>query len=327
MLTVASLEASGFTTDVDPSRLRELAAAPGVVVWADRAEPSADEVQLVATQFDLHPLALEDALESSQRPKLETYPAHTFVVTYAYVGAFGDLAEVDVFLGHDWIITVRNANEAGQRYDPARYAARLARATNGGGGAEPSVAFALHALLDDVVDGWLDATEALDDQVDALEDEIFLDDRHDEEQLQRDILQRRRELLLFRRRVLPMRDVLLSVTRHEIPWLGSTYQKHFEDVLDHILRIIDLVDLQRELLGNTLDAHLALQSNRMNQVMKTMTAGGSIVLGATLIAGIYGMNFDTMPELHWAWGYPVALGTMAVLTLLLVVYFKRRRWI
>ena len=323
MLTVASIDADGFHRDVDAGRLRALAEERGVIVWADLVSPSQDEVELVAEQFDLHPLALEDALESSQRPKLETYPAHTFLVTYAYVGSLLDLAEIDVFLGHDWVVTVRNHSEDGLAYDPSRLVARLGRS----GRPDPSVAFVLYSLLDDVVDAWLDAVEELDDQIDELEDEIFLDEPPDEDQLQRNLLRRRRELLMFRRRIVPMRDVLLSVTRHEIAWLGTTYQKYFEDVLDHILRIVDLIDVQRELLGNAFDAHLAMVSNRMNQVMKTMTAGGSIVLGATLVAGIYGMNFETMPELHWAYGYPIALVTMALLTLALLVYFRRKRWI
>ena len=137
----------------------------------------------------------------------------------------------------------------------------------------------------------------------------------------------RRELLVFRRRVQPLREVISALLRREVDWVDTLARTHFQDVYDHVLRATDQLDAQRELLGNAVDAHLALISNRMNEVMKKMTSWGAILLGSTLIAGIYGMNFRHMPELDWEFGYPLALGVMAVVTFGLWRYFKRKGWL
>ena len=132
---------------------------------------------------------------------------------------------------------------------------------------------------------------------------------------------------MFRRRVVPLRDVVLSILRGEIEQIDQSVLVYFEDVLDHLLRVIDQIDLERELVGNVVDASLALGANRMNQVMKKMTSWGAILIVATLVAGIYGMNFTNMPELHWHYGYYAALGTMLAVTVGLYAYFKRKGWL
>ncbi|MFP5327610.1 MAG: CorA family divalent cation transporter, partial [Acidimicrobiia bacterium] len=129
-------------------------------------------------------------------------------------------------------------------------------------------------------------------------------------------------------RVIPLRDVLGVIVRGRVEWLDDrNVYVHFQDVYDHILRAVDQLDAQRELLGNAVDAHLAILSNRMNSVMKLMTSVGAILLGSTLVAGIYGMNFEHMPELEWRYGYPFALGLMVAVTAAGVAYFRRRDWL
>ncbi|HEY5153139.1 MAG TPA: CorA family divalent cation transporter, partial [Acidimicrobiales bacterium] len=137
----------------------------------------------------------------------------------------------------------------------------------------------------------------------------------------------RRELLQFRRRVVPLREVLQTILRQEIQPIGEEVQRYYQDVLDHILRVVDTLETQRELLGNAVDAHLAVVNNNMNEIMKKMTSWGAILFGAALISGIYGMNFTNMPELHWRYGYFMAVGLMLVMTVSLYTWFKRKGWL
>ena len=137
----------------------------------------------------------------------------------------------------------------------------------------------------------------------------------------------RRRLVQFRRAVVPLRDVLASLLRKEVEWVEDHDVVLLQDVFDHVLRMVDLLDSARELMGNAVDAHLAIISNRMNSVMKKMTSWGAIILGSTLVAGIYGMNFRHMPELSWYWGYALALGIMLAITIVGYRYFKRKDWL
>ena len=185
--------------------------------------------------------------------------------------------------------------------------------------------FLLWALLDVIVDRYFYVTDRVDERVDAVEEIVFSDQPTGE--TPREVFDLRRALVRFRRAVSPLRDVLLELTRREADCIGDAAIIRMRDVQDHVLRVMELVETQRELVTGLLEANLAVASNRMNQVMKRMTSWGAILLGSTLIAGIYGMNFEHMPELHWYLGYPLALGMMLALTVVLYTYFKRRDWI
>ena len=149
----------------------------------------------------------------------------------------------------------------------------------------------------------------------------------DEAAIQQELFDVRRQLLFFRRAVVPLREVLNMMLRREVAWVDDATAVHLQDVYDHVLRAIDLIDGQRELMGNAVDAHLAIISNRMNYVMKKMTSWGAILLGSTLVAGIYGMNFRNMPELDWRLGYAWALGIMATITVVGYWFFSKRDWL
>jgi magnesium transporter len=190
-----------------------------------------------------------------------------------------------------------------------------------------TVGFLLYTLLDTVVDTYFDALDKTEDELESIEGRIFSDDTREERALQQRLLGLRRELLMFRRRVVPLRDVLQVILRQEVQPIREDVQRYYQDVLDHILRVVDTLETQRELLGNAVDAHLAVVNNNMNQIMKKMTSWGAILFGAALISGIYGMNFDNMPELHWRYGYFMALGLMLVLTVGLYRWFHRKNWL
>jgi magnesium transporter len=302
----------------DPNRISEVRGRDGCLLWVDMVDPTETELKHVGDEFELHPLAMEDAKEHGQRPKIEQYPTHAFVVAY-----FNPTGEVDLFVGPDWLVTVRDRDEAGGVWSLDGVRARFERTRV----EDTSVGHLLYVVLDEIVDGYFDVVDEAEARLEVLEERIFDEQAQDERGLQRELLTVRRELLQFRRRVVPLREVISALLRKEVPWLNDATLLHFQDVYDHVLRATDLLDEQRELLGNVVEAQLAIVSNRMNRVMKTMTSWGALLLGSTLVAGIYGMNFEHMPELGWKLGYPFALGVMATMTIVGYRLFKRRDWL
>lgn len=295
---------------------------PGVLTWVDSTGPDTGDLEQIRDAFPLHELAVEDVRRHGQRAKLEIYPDHAFLVAYARA-ADGDLSEVDFFIGPNWLVTVREANDHGEIFDLTEVRARYGRVL----GEDRGVGFLLYVLLDVLVDGYFDAIEESEDGLEKVEEILFDAGPPPDGSLQQDLLVLRKDLVMFRRRVVPLRDVVLAILRREVEWIEPEAILWFQDVLDHLLRVIDQIDTQRELMGNVVDASLALGANRMNEVMKKMTSWGAILIVATLVAGIYGMNFKNMPELSWHYGYFFALGTMLVTTGGLYLYFKRKSWL
>jgi magnesium transporter len=287
------------------------------LVWVDVWDPNEADLTCLQDEFSLHPLAMEDVRMRQQRPKLEQYPTHAFVVAYT-----SDLEEVNFFIGPTWVISVRESL-SGHAWSVEGARARFERSCPD----PPTSGFLLYVLLDEVVDGYFDATDRAEDELETLEDHIFSEKLAEERDIQQQLFNVRRQLLLFRRAVVPLREVLAALLRGEVKWIDEYTITHLQDVYDHVLRAVDLVDGQRELMGNAVDAHLAIISNRMNRVMKKMTSWGAILLGSTLVAGIYGMNFKDIPELHWAFGYWFAIGLMAFITLAGYFYFSWKDWL
>lgn len=318
MLTVSHYADGQVLHEADPQRLSALVGTTGTFTVVDLVAATDADLALVAEELLLHPLAMEDARKHGQRAKLETYPTHSFLVAYS-----GELAEVDLFIGRNWAVMVRGEGPHGLPWDPSPTLARFHRMHV----EDPDVGTFVYTVLDELVDGYFTALDATEDLLEHMEDRIFSDVRNDERGIQQELFDVRRELLSFRRAIVPLRDVIAALLRREVPWLDGEALVRLQDVYDHVLRAVDTVDSARELMGNAVDAHLAIISNRVNQVMKTMTSWGAILFGASLIAGIYGMNFTHMPELSWTLGYPLALGMMALMTLVLVRTFRRRGWL
>jgi magnesium transporter len=314
----ARLYVAGAQRDIDPDQISREVACDDGLLWVDVVDPTEDDLSCLQEEFRLHPLATEDVRHRFQRPKLEQYPTHTFLVAYT-----SRLQEVDFFVGDDWVITVREADASGGYWDCGPARARFERTRP----ERPGPGFLIYVLLDHLVDGYFDATDAAEDILEGLEDRIFGEQLPDERVVQQELFDVRRNLLIFRRAVVPLREVLNLMLRREVTWVDDHTAVQLQDVYDHVLRAIDLIDGQRELMGNAVDAHLAIISNRMNSVMKRMTSWGAILLGATLVAGIYGMNFEHMPELGWRFGYTWALGIMGAITLVGYWYFRRKEWL
>ncbi len=322
MLTTRVHRAGGTEQLEEPTRLDGLVGDDTVLVWVDVCGPDDGDLESIQDALGLHELAVEDVRKHGQRAKLEHFPDHGFLVAYARAED-GDLSEVDFFIGPNWLVSVRERNVHGDVFAVDDVIDRHDRTRS----ALPGVGFLLYTLLDALVDGYFDAVEEAEDHLEEVEERLFAVGAPLDGSVQQSLLELRRKLVVFRRRVVPLRDVVFGILRGEIDSVEEATKVYFEDVLDHLLRVIDQIDTQRELIGNVVDASLALGANRMNEVMKKMTSWGAILIVATLIAGIYGMNFTNMPELKWHYGYFAALASMGAITGGLYVYFKRKGWL
>jgi magnesium transporter len=311
---------------VDPADLASARRGDGTLLLVDVEAPTDEELDRITATLPVHPLAAEDLRNANQRTKLERYVDHWHVAVHDCQPTDHTVLvrEVDVVFGHDWFLLVRQVGANGAPPMPVddvlkRFERQRAE-TRG-----DDVGFALWALLDVVVDRYFQITELVDERLDDIEEIVFGEQGRDE--IPQEVFQLRRGLVRFRRAAAPLREVIGEILRREVDCVCGESLVHFQDVYDHSLRIYDLVESQRDLLTGLLEAHLAVVSNRMNQVMKLTSSWGAIILGATLIAGIYGMNFRYMPELDWHYGYFFALGAMAVLTVVLYRMFRKRGWL
>jgi magnesium transporter len=308
----------GTVREIDPADVSEAIKIDDQLVWVDLVAPDDADLKVVQEEFSLHPLALEDVRERHQRPKLEHYPDHAFVVVYT-----AERREIDIFVGPTWLVTVRQGDTSEETafLEGARRRFERTRSDH------VTVGFLLYVILDELVDGYFTRNDEMEDRLEDLENEIFSEEPNTERAIQEELYDVRRRLLAYRRLAMPTRDVLSALLRGEVEWVDQNALTHLQDVYDHVLRAIDMVDTHRELMGNAVDAHLAIISNHQNRVMKRMTSWGAILLGSTLIAGIYGMNFEHIPELAWGLGYPFALAVMATITGVGYWWFKRRDWL
>ncbi len=325
MLSAIAFDPTGAREVGDADEISDLIEKPGTVVWVDAVNPSHEELAKLEEEFELHPLALEDVKNRDQRPKLEVYPSHAFMVVYVHRDGDGQMEEVFVFFGPEWVVTVHHHEGRTTHFDIEEIRRRYGRTVD----LTCNVGFLVYVILDEVVDSYFSAVDQIEEKLSRIEDHIFddTDPERDERPIQQSMLHLRRDLLAFRRRAVPLRDVVLTLLRGEVDWVDGDTRVYLQDVFDHLLRIGDEIDNQRELIGNAVDAHLAIVSNQMNEIMKKMTSWGAILLGSTLIAGIYGMNFDEMPELRYRFGYYGALGAMALLTAILYTMFRKKRWL
>jgi magnesium transporter len=308
----------GSIRQIVPDQISEEIKVRDQLVWLDMAAPSEADLAMVQEEFSLHPLAMEDVRERHQRPKLEHYPDHAFIVAYT-----AERIELDIFIGPTWLITIRENEpvEDPSFIDAARTRFERIRPEHA------TVGFLLYVILDEVVDGYFSRNDEVEDELEDLEDAIFSEQPVDERVVQQELFNIRRRLIVYRRLAMPTRDVLAALLRREVEWIDENAIIHLQDVFDHVLRAIDMVDNHRELMGNAVDAHLAIMSNRMNSVMKRMTSWGAILLGSTLVTGVYGMNFTHMPELTWVWGFWWALSIMAFITVAGYLWFKAKDWL
>lgn len=293
----------------------------GSVTWIDLRAPSRDDLHAVGERFQFHPLAVEDAVKRRQRPKLDVYQNHLFFVLYA-LEFLADRRELDtqelaVFVTESVIVTV-HAEELTALRNAERRWGEHCRARQ-----RMSVGMLVYTIADAVVDTYFPCMDEIAEDIDDLEARMFSDPGHD---VLQDIFALKRSLLDLRRIVAPTREVFNSFTRRELAIFGEDVVIYFQDVYDHVIRITDAIDADRDVLSSAVDVQLSVQSNRMNQTVRTLTAASIVLMSMTLIAGIYGMNFRHMPELGWRYGYFMTLAAILLVGLVVAWVFRRLRW-
>lgn len=294
-------------------------------VWVDAVNPTTQELDALQSTFGLHELSIEDSRNLGQRAKLERFRDHDFIVVHGVgLDETDELVdrELHLYVGRAFVLTIRR----GPAFDFQHTHERIGRGDALG---QEGIGHLLYLILDEIVDGYLDVVERLEASTDQIQDRVDREDgsdgSHPERPLARDIFHLRRAVATFRRLIVPMREVVDQL--QESPLVTTALAPYYRDVEDHVIRAIELLDNIRDILTSAREVQLALESKRLNVVMKKVTSWAAIILLPTLIAGIYGMNFRHMPELGWELGYPGALGTMAIAAGALYWVFKRKDWL
>ena len=307
----------------DEATLRSLHGDPDVLLWIDVDEATPDDFAMLERELDLPELAVESAREGRQRPKLDTYEDCALLVAYA--ARIRDhaarrrlrLTELSLFVGRRFLVTVRQ--DAAPKDDPLRH-----RLTATGGRPLRSSTAMAHAVLDSIVDDYFATLEDIEQHIEDVDQQAYqgLDDQGVAR-----AFALRRDLVRFRRVVGPLREVLNGMVRRQGSVLDDTVDEHLRDLYDHVVTVYEDIEMTRDLLAGSLEAHLSAVSNRMNSIVLKVSAWAAIIAVPTVIASIYGMNFRHMPELGWSLGYPGALVLMLGSALGLYLTFKRKSWL
>jgi magnesium transporter len=297
-------------------------ADPANTVWLDLCLSEGDELSTVVEELNLHELAVEDAIHEHERAKLDRYDSHLFLrASMTGVDAVsGELSvhEISAFITSHALVTVRRTKDTDIDQVLQRWDDSADMAVHG-------VAFLLHGLLDQIVDSHFDSVHTLDEEIEGLEDLLF-DDRPHDQQVQRRSFELRKSLVLLRRVVLPMREVVNTLMRRDLHVIDDTMAPYFQDVYDHVLRATEWTESLRDLVTTILETNLTIQGNRLNGIMKKVTSWAAVIAVPTAVTGFYGQNVPFPGFGHWT-GFVTSTVVMALLSVGLFVAFKRRDWI
>lgn len=281
----------------------------------------------LATKYDLHPLAVEDVIHARQRPKVEAYGgedseflARLFIVTRMLYIQDGNLhhEQLSIFLGHKTVLTFQASH--GEIWDPIRQRIRVKGSRLRGN----DVSFLVYSLLDAVMDNCFPILEEYSERAEELETLILEDSRSG---LLTEVHRLKRDLLLLRWVIWPMREVVQTLQRDPHECMSETTQVYLRDLYDHVIQVIEIVETYREMASDLTETYMSSVSNRMNEVMKVLTLIGTIFIPLTFLAGVYGMNFRYLPELQMRWAYPAFWLVCTLLTVVMLAFFRRRNWL
>jgi magnesium transporter len=312
------LEAEGFPVDDISEYLKD----PTAVVWLDLRDPDREDLAVLATEFGLHPLAIEDAVHEHERPKLDRYQSHLFLAAYGVQLSIetGELqtSELAAFITPRALITVRKDDglDISSVVDYWDASSDLAKA---------GVGYLLWGLIDNLVDGHFACVQTLDDTIEGLEDQLF-DDSVKGNDVQRRSFELRKSLVLLRRVVLPMREVVNALMRRDLHVIDEMMQPYYQDVYDHVLRATEWTESLRDLVTTILETNITIQGNRMNVITKKVTSWAAIIAVPTFVTGFYGMNVD-YPGFGSHWGVLASIVIMIVAAAGRYVVFRRRDWL
>lgn len=281
-----------------------------------------DIVESIGKRFEVHPLVIEDIFNTGQRPKMEDFGDYIFVVLkMLYYHDEEDeikTEQVSLILGENFVISFQE--KKGDVFDAIRERIRSGKGRIRKMGAD----YLIYCLMDSIVDNYFGILEKVGEKLEGMEDELL--ENPSPETLQ-EIHNLKREMIFLRKSVWPLREVINGLKREESKLINESTEIYFRDIYDHTIQVMDAVETSRDMLSGMLDVYLSSVSNKMNEVMKVLTIIATIFIPLTFIAGIYGMNFQFMPELTWRWAYFAVLGLMVAIGITMLFYFKRKKWL
>jgi magnesium transporter len=307
--------------ETGPPVVAQCLAEPGHLLWLDLQDPTPDELAQIQQEFRIHPLAIEDVMKGHQRPKVDHYDGYFYLVCYALIHSDGGSdftpCELDIFVGRNYVITCH-------RKEIQVVSEALSRWEKSGARHEDGAGFLLYFVLDAVVDDYFPVLDAMDDRIEEFEQSLFT--RFEEDCL-REIFQLKRSLLTIRRVVAPLRDTVNQFARREQTMFVPSTVAYFQDVYDHVIRVVDTIDTHRDMLSGALEAYLSVLSNRLNDVMKKLTVFATVVGGAGLVLAAWGMNLKYVPFGEKPWAFVVVLAGAGVAALVGIVAAWWERWL
>jgi magnesium transporter len=295
---------------------------PNLVRWINvDGVHNAELIEAIGKKFNIHPLTLEDIVNTSQRAKFEDYENYVVAIMKMITPAEEDMhsEQLSVVLMDGLVISFQEVEE-GDAFDYIRNRLRQGKGRIRKMGAD----YLAYALVDAVVDCYFGILEKMGDRIEDLEESLM---KEPTREMLRQLHEMKREMIYIRKAVWPMRELISNMQRSETELIKPTTDIYLRDVHDHTIRVIDTVETYRDLLSGMMDIYLSSVSNKMNEVMKVLTIITTIFVPVTFIAGVYGMNFDFMPELHSKWGYPLTWAAMLIIIVLLLFYFRRKKWL
>ena len=306
--------------DVPVAEIAEWRGRPDTFIWVALKDAGPDELATMQAHFGLHDLAVEDAHLANQRPKVEEYEELLFAVMHLVAIDKGEIriGEVDVFVGKDFVLSVRTNSDQNFLGVRAR-AEREPKLLKHGPG------YVLYALADAIVDRYFPVVDALECELEAIEASMFSNNQAKENI--RKLYQLKQKVETLRHAVLPFSEAVGKLFGGRVPDVVKKVGDYFRDVHDHLLIVVGAIDTLRETIGTAIQANLAMVTIEQSEIAKKLAAWASIFAAMTALAGIWGMNFDLMPELKWRWGYPAALGAMVVVAGVLHYRFRRLGWL
>jgi magnesium transporter len=309
----------GYKKDVEPYvnfDLNSLSRLNLDWYWVDFNEPNESEIELFRNYFKFHPLSLEDCIHSLNKPKLDYYEGYNFLILNALRRDVLGQIEVSLFVGKNYIITFHN--ETFNEMDEA-----WLRTLKDHHSWEKGPTYVAHQIFDKIVDQFFPAVYKIEDQLDSLNTNTQSKSIH---KIIDEVFQIRGDLLKLRRIIYSMRDLLYRVLNSERLPDFMEHKLYFSDIYDHLLKLSDMIESSRDITSDLRDSYISINSNRMNTNMMILTVITTIFIPLTFLAGIYGMNFDYMPELRWKYGYFIILGIMAFLGISMFFWFRRKGW-
>jgi magnesium transporter len=306
--------------DIPKEDISEYLKRPGCFVWVALKDPDPGELDEMKEEFDLHDLAVDDARSGHQRPKIEEYGDSLFAVVQMIDPVDDDLhvAEVDIFVGHNYVLSVRKRSERGFTDVRARSEREPQLLKHG-------AAYVFYALIDKVVDRYFPVLDMLETELETIEEQIFVKNqaRSNIEAL----YALKRKLMILKHAVDPLMEAVGKLYGGRVPQICAGMGEYFRDVYDHLSRLHSTIEGIRDMQTTAIQVNLGMISLSETEVTKKLAAWAAIIAVPTMIAGIYGMNFKNMPELEWVWGYPLAVIVMVVIDVLLYVQFRRVKWL